>query len=59
MQAGEVRRGFGTAMTNFRKARPSVVVVAHTPRGEGSSILCTRKGNKREQEIYQKRLSEN
>jgi uncharacterized DUF497 family protein len=36
-----------------------LVVVAHAPRGEGSRIISMRKGNRREQEIYQKRLGEN
>jgi uncharacterized protein len=34
------------------------VVVVHTPRGENSRIISFRKANRREQEIYQKRLDE-
>lgn len=33
-----------------------VVVIAHSPRDEGTRIISMRKGNRREQEIYQKRL---
>ena len=33
-----------------------VVVVAHAPRDEGTRIISMRKGNRREQQIYQKRL---
>ena len=33
-----------------------LVVIAHAPREEGSRIISMRKGNRREQEIYQKRL---
>jgi uncharacterized DUF497 family protein len=33
-----------------------VVVIAHAPRDEGTRIISMRKGNRREQEIYQKRL---
>jgi uncharacterized DUF497 family protein len=32
------------------------VVIAHAPRDEGTRIISMRKGNRREQEIYQKRL---
>lgn len=36
-----------------------VVVVAHAPRGEETTrIISMRKANRREQEIYQKRLGE-
>ena len=35
-----------------------LVVIAHAPRDEGTRIISMRKGNRREQEIYQKRLSE-
>ena len=34
-----------------------VVVIAHSPRDEGTRIISMRKGNRREQEIYKKRLS--
>lgn len=34
-----------------------LVVIAHAPRDEGTRIISMRKGNRREQEIYQKRLS--
>ena len=33
-----------------------VVVIAHSPRDEGTRIISMRKGNRREQEIYQERL---
>ncbi|MGH7837600.1 MAG: BrnT family toxin [Candidatus Binataceae bacterium] len=33
-----------------------LVVIAHTPRDEGSRIISMRKGSRREKEIYQKRL---
>ena len=33
-----------------------LVAIAHTPRGEGTRVISMRKGNRREQEIYQKRL---
>ena len=33
-----------------------VVVIAHAPRVERTRIISMRKGNRREQEIYQKRL---
>jgi len=36
-----------------------LMVIAHAPRGEGSRIISMRKGNRREQEIYKKRLGEN
>jgi uncharacterized DUF497 family protein len=37
-----------------------VVVIAHAPRGEDTTrIISMRKANRREQEIYQKRLGEN
>ena len=36
-----------------------VVVIAHTPRGvDRARIISMRKANRREQEIYQKRLGE-
>ena len=34
-----------------------LVVIAHTPRDEGSRIISMRKGNRREKTIYQKRLA--
>jgi uncharacterized protein len=36
-----------------------LVVIAHAPRGQGTRIISMRKGNHREQEIYQKRLGAN
>jgi uncharacterized DUF497 family protein len=33
-----------------------LVVIAHTPRAEGTRIISMRKGNRREQKIYQERL---
>ena len=33
-----------------------VVVIAHAPRDEATRIISMRKGNRREQEIYQERL---
>ena len=36
-----------------------MVVIAHAPRDEGTRIISMRKGNRREQEIYQKRLAAN
>ena len=34
-----------------------LVVIAHSPRDEGTRIISMRKGNRREQKIYQERLS--
>jgi hypothetical protein len=34
-----------------------LVVVAHSPRDHGTRIISMRKGNRREREIYQERLS--
>ncbi len=36
-----------------------LVVIAHAPRNEGTRIISMRKGNRREQKIYQKRLGTN
>jgi uncharacterized protein len=36
-----------------------LVVIAHSPRDEGTRIISMRKGNRREQKIYQERLAEN
>jgi hypothetical protein len=33
-----------------------LVVLAHSPRNEGTRIISMRKGNRREQETYQERL---
>ena len=33
-----------------------LVVIAHSPRNEGTRIISMRKENRREKEIYQKRL---
>jgi uncharacterized DUF497 family protein len=33
-----------------------LVVIAHSPGGEGTRIISMRKGNRREQKIYQERL---
>ena len=33
-----------------------LVVIAHSPRDEGTRIISMRKANRREQKIYQKRL---
>ena len=33
-----------------------VVVIAHAPRDQATRIISMRKGNRREQEIYKKRL---
>jgi len=33
-----------------------LVVIAHSPRDEGTRIISMRKGNRREQKIYQERL---
>jgi uncharacterized protein len=33
-----------------------LVVIAHSPRDDGTRIISMRKGNRREQEIYQERL---
>jgi uncharacterized DUF497 family protein len=33
-----------------------LVVIAHTPRDQGTRIISMRKGNRREQETYQERL---
>ena len=35
-----------------------VVIVAHAPRGDTTRIISMRKANRREQQIYQKRLGE-
>jgi uncharacterized protein len=35
-----------------------LVVIAHAPRGNATRIISMRKGNRREQKLYQKRLSE-
>jgi uncharacterized DUF497 family protein len=35
-----------------------LVVIAHAPRDEGTRVISMRKGNRREQKIYQKRLGE-
>jgi len=36
-----------------------LVVIAHSPRDETTRIISRRKGNRREQKIYQKRLGTN
>jgi hypothetical protein len=36
-----------------------VVVIAHAPRDQGTRIISMRKGNRREQQIYKKRLGTN
>jgi uncharacterized DUF497 family protein len=36
-----------------------LVVIAHAPRDDGTRIVSMRKGNRREKEIYQKRLAAN
>ena len=36
-----------------------LVVIAHAPREGGTRIISMRKGNRREQEIYKKRLGAN
>ncbi|MGB8013460.1 MAG: BrnT family toxin [Terriglobales bacterium] len=36
-----------------------LVVIAHAPHDEGTRIISMRKGNRREQKIYQKRLGTN
>lgn len=36
-----------------------LIVIAHAPRDEGTRIISMRKGNRREQKIYQKRLGAN
>jgi hypothetical protein len=36
-----------------------LVVIAHVPRGHSTRIISMRKGNRREQETYQKRLGAN
>ncbi len=33
-----------------------LIVIAHTPRDDGTRIISMRKGNQREKAIYQKRL---
>jgi uncharacterized DUF497 family protein len=35
-----------------------IVVIAHTPRAGGTRVISMRKANRREQEIYKKRLGE-
>jgi uncharacterized DUF497 family protein len=35
-----------------------VVLIAHAPRGDATRIISMRKANRREQEIYHKRLGE-
>jgi hypothetical protein len=36
-----------------------LVVIAHSPRDEGTRIISMRKGNRREQKAYQERLAAN
>ncbi len=36
-----------------------LVVIAHAPRDDGTRIISMRKGNRREQKIYQERLGTN
>jgi uncharacterized DUF497 family protein len=36
-----------------------LAVIAHSPRDEGTRIISMRKGNRREQKIYQERLAAN
>jgi hypothetical protein len=36
-----------------------LVVIAHSPRDRGTRIISMRKGNRREEKVYQKRLSAN
>ena len=36
-----------------------LVVIAHSPRDDGTRIISMGKGNRREQKIYQKRLGAN
>lgn len=36
-----------------------LVVIAHSPRDEGTRIISMRKGNRREEEVYKKRLRTN
>ena len=36
-----------------------LVVIAHTPRDEGTRMISMRTGNRREQKIYQERLGAN
>ena len=36
-----------------------LVVIVHSPRDEGTRIISMRKGSRREQKIYQKRLGAN
>jgi len=36
-----------------------VVIIAHTPRDDGTRIISMRKANRREQQIYQERLGTN
>jgi len=36
-----------------------LVVIAHSPRDDGTRIISMRKGNRREQKIYQERLGSN
>jgi len=36
-----------------------LVVIAHSPRDDGTRIISMRKGNRREQKIYKKRLGAN
>jgi len=35
-----------------------VVIIAHAPRGDATRIISMRKANRREQEVYHKRLDE-
>jgi uncharacterized DUF497 family protein len=51
---GEVR------LITLGKLAGRVVVIAHAPRGEDTTrIISMRKANRREQQIYKKRLGEN
>ena len=53
----DARQDYGEQrLITFGLLEGRLVVVAHTPRGEKTRIISMRKGNDREQKIYQERL---
>lgn len=55
----DARYDYGeTRLITLGKLAGRVVVVVHVSRGENTRIISMRKANAREQEIYQKRLSQ-
>ncbi|MBV8842981.1 MAG: BrnT family toxin [Bryobacterales bacterium] len=50
-------KGRETRLISLGVSASRVVLIAHTPRSQGTRIISMRKANRREQEIYKKRLS--